>query len=193
MISTGKVTLDDIAVLYTALAPNLERIVRLDVQASDQVIEDACQFAWARLVAHADCLRGSGTLTWLAKTAIREAFKLSRRDRRELSLEHALETDGDVLGPPGPAPDELIQAREQLASISLLPERQQRLLWLQGLGLSYREMAAHVHCSERTIERQLLRAKRVRWRDCGRAWRASNRPPALLSPVRASAAAARPD
>jgi RNA polymerase sigma factor (sigma-70 family) len=162
--------------------------VRLDVHASDQVIEDACQFAWARLVAHADGLRGTGTLTWLAKTAIREAFKLSRRDRRELSLEHALETDGDVLGPPGPAPDELIQAREQLASISLLPERQQRLLWLQGLGLSYREMAAHVHCSERTIERQLLRAKRGL-----RGMAAASTAAGATSPAPASAAAARPD
>ncbi len=192
MISTGKITLDDIAVLYTALAPNLERIVRLDVQASDQVIEDACQFAWAGLVAHADRLRGNGTLSWLAKTAIREAFKLSRRDRRELSLEHALETDGDALGPPGPAPDELIQAREQLASISLLPERQQRLLWLQGLGLSYREMAVHAHCSERTIERQLLRAKRG-LRGMAAASTAAGAQRAATSPAPASAAAALPD
>jgi RNA polymerase sigma factor (sigma-70 family) len=192
MISTGKITLDDIAVLYTALAPNLERIVRLDVQASDQVIEDACQFAWAGLVAHADRLRGNGTLSWLAKTAIREAFKLSRRDRRELSLEHALETDGDALGPPGPAPDELIQAREQLASISLLPERQQRLLWLQGLGLSYREMAVHTDCSERTIERQLLRAKRG-LRGMAAASASAGAQRAATSPGPASAAAARPD
>ena len=192
MISTGKITLDDIAVLYTALAPNLERIVRLDVQASDQVIEDACQFAWAGLVAHADRLRGNGTLSWLAKTAIREAFKLSRRDRRELSLDHALETDGDALGPPGPAPDELIQAREQLASISLLPERQQRLLWLQGLGLSYREMAVHAHCSERTIERQLLRAKRG-LRGMAAASPAAGAQRAATSPAPASAAAALPD
>jgi RNA polymerase sigma factor (sigma-70 family) len=160
MSSKSRIRRDDIAVLYMALAPNLERIVRLDVRASDQVIEDACQSAWARLVFHADRLRGTGTLSWLAKTATREAVKLSRRDHRELSLELALEIEGDALGPPGAAPDELIQDREQLASIRLLPERQQRLLWLQGLGLSYTEMAAHTHCSERTIERQLLRAKR---------------------------------
>jgi RNA polymerase sigma factor (sigma-70 family) len=186
---------EDISVLYAALAPNLERIVRLDVHASDQVIEDACQFAWGRLVSHADRLRGSGTLSWLAKTATREAFKLSRRDRRELSLEHALETEGDALGPPGPAPDELIQAREQLASISLLPERQQRLLWLQGLGLSYREMATRTHSSERTIERQLLRAKRgLRGLAAGVSVPTSaGVQPAATSPARASVAAVRPD
>jgi DNA-directed RNA polymerase specialized sigma24 family protein len=60
-----------------------------------------------------------------------------------------------------PGPDELVEQRERLATIHHLPERQQRLLWLQGLGLSYAEMADSTGCTNRTVERQLLRAKRA--------------------------------
>ncbi|MGO9820233.1 MAG: sigma factor-like helix-turn-helix DNA-binding protein [Solirubrobacteraceae bacterium] len=33
-------------------------------------------------------------------------------------------------------------------------------MWLQGFGLSYAEMAGYTGDSERTIERQVLRARR---------------------------------
>ena len=42
----------DVGELYSALADRLEQIVRLDVRASDAVIEDACQVAWVRLLHH---------------------------------------------------------------------------------------------------------------------------------------------
>jgi DNA-directed RNA polymerase specialized sigma24 family protein len=47
-----------------------------------------------------------------------------------------------------------------LGHLRALPIRQQRLLWLHALGLTYTEMAAHEGCTRRTVERQLLRAKR---------------------------------
>ena len=46
-------------------------------------------------------------------------------------------------------------------TIGHLPPRQQRLVWLQGLGLTYEEMAGYTGASTRTVERQLLRAKRT--------------------------------
>ncbi len=152
----------DVGELYGKLSKRLEQIVRLDVRAPDAVIEDACQFAWTRLVHHRNRVHRETSLAWLAKTAVHEAFKLVRRDGREPSLEAALEISGDAAVPLGaPAPDELVLARERLAQISLLPERQQRLLWLHGLGLTYAEMAHRTGCTQRTVERQLLRAKRT--------------------------------
>jgi RNA polymerase sigma factor (sigma-70 family) len=146
--------------LYGRLSDRLEQIVRLDVRASDAVIEDACQFAWSRLVHHCDRVQREATLAWLAQTAVHEAFKLIRRDNRELSLEAAVESAGDAaLRLRAPAPEELVVARERLAAIGLLPERQQRLLWLHGLGHTYSEMAVRTGCTRRTVERQLLRAK----------------------------------
>jgi RNA polymerase sigma factor (sigma-70 family) len=60
-----------------------------------------------------------------------------------------------------PSPDELVEQRERLETIRILPERQQRLLWLHALGLSYTEIALYAGCTPRTVERQLLRAKRA--------------------------------
>ncbi|MGI8411512.1 MAG: sigma-70 family RNA polymerase sigma factor [Solirubrobacteraceae bacterium] len=150
----------DLGELYGELSGRVKRIVRGDVRAPDPVIEDACQFAWSRLVDHRERVNADKVLSWLVTTAVHEAYKLIRRDDRELSLdavlEHGEESWIDVRSPP---PDELLEQREQLDAIRALPERQQRLLWLHGLGLSYTEMATHTGCTTRTVERQLLRAK----------------------------------
>ncbi len=132
----------------------------MDVRAPEAVIEDACQVAWIRLVRHSGRVRRDAVLSWLATTAVREAYKLTRRESRELSLDAALEqADGLPGAPRSPGPHEVLEQRERLAGIRTLPERQQRLLWLHAFGYSYTEMAAHDGISRRTVERQLLRAK----------------------------------
>ena len=146
----------EVAELYNTLSGRLERIVRGRVHGSDALIEDACQFAWSRLVHHGDRVRRDTALGWLAKTAFHEAFRLSRRQSRELPLEGEIERSAMVQS--GPA--ELIDQRQALAAIGGLPLRQQRILWLRGLGLSYGEMALHEACTRRTVERQLMRARR---------------------------------
>jgi DNA-directed RNA polymerase specialized sigma24 family protein len=84
------------------------------------------------------------------------------REGRELSLDALAEEAGDQAAPSAPALlDQLIEQRARLESIRILPERQQRLVWLQGLGLTYTEMAGQTGATRRTVERQLLRAKRT--------------------------------
>lgn len=148
----------DVGALYGVLARRLEQIVRLDVHAPDVLIEDACQVAWSRLLNHRHRVRRETVVPWLARTAVHEAFRLLRRDRRELSLEASIEHA--ALTVPATAPQDLFEKRERLAGIRALPERQQRVLWLQAFGLSYAEIALHEGCTPRTVERQLLRAKR---------------------------------
>lgn len=143
----------DVGELYAQLARRLESIVRLDVRAPDAVIEDACQFAWSRLLHHRHRVRRETAITWLARTAEHEAFKLLRRDGREAPLEAALDQASPA------SPHDLVERRERLAEIGDLPERQQRVLWLHALGLSYAEIAVHEACTVRTVERQLLRAR----------------------------------
>jgi RNA polymerase sigma factor (sigma-70 family) len=156
------IDLRDLETLYPALAARLERIVRYDVRAPDAVIEDACQFAWSRLAHHAGHVRSDGALSWLATTAVHEAMKVVRRAQRELSLELASEeSPAMLLNVTVPGPDEVVEQRERLAAIHSLPERQQRMLWMQGLGLSYADIAATTGSTSRTVERQLLRAKRA--------------------------------
>jgi RNA polymerase sigma factor (sigma-70 family) len=91
---------------------------------------------------------------------VHEAFKLIRREDRELSLDAAIEQAGELpFRSRAPGPAEQAENRERLEAIGKLPERQQRLLWLHAAGLSYAEMAASTGCTVRTVERQLLRAK----------------------------------
>jgi RNA polymerase sigma factor (sigma-70 family) len=153
----------DVGQLYGSLAARLEQIVRLDIRAPETVIEDACQVAWCRLLDHSDRVHRETVMAWLARTAEREAFRLLRRDRREVSLEAVVDDDG---GPPefagAPAtPEELLEHRERIRELGRLPERQQRVVWLHALGLSYVEMATHEGCTRRTVERQLLRARQT--------------------------------
>jgi RNA polymerase sigma factor (sigma-70 family) len=156
----GAGQIDDVGALYTRLSRRLEQIVRGDVRAADPVVEDACQFAWSRLVFHAHRVHRDAALSWLATTAVREARRLLRRADQDLSLDATIEWIGDCIPARRvPAPEELVIQRAALESIGELPERQQRMLWLRGLGLSYREIASHSGCTTRTVERQLLRAR----------------------------------
>ena len=150
----------DVGELYALHAHRLGQLVRLGVRAPDPVIEDACQFAWSRLLHHRARVRRESALSWLVKTAVREAFKLLRREGRELSLDALLEHAGDTQPlQMAVGLEELVEQRARLTAIAGLPERQQRLVWLQGLGLSYAEMAGQTGATTRTVERQLLRAK----------------------------------
>jgi len=151
--------LGDIERLYRELSPALERIVRHVVCCSDAVVEDACQFAWSRLVYHRSRVYRETALGWLATTAIREAFKLARRNARELSLDEALEGGADPVATE-PEPWEVIARREQIVAVSRLARRPQRFVWLHALGLSYAEMAEHEHCTTRTVDRQLSKARK---------------------------------
>jgi RNA polymerase sigma factor (sigma-70 family) len=154
-IDTATAGVGDVGELYGLLARRLERIVRLYVHAPDVVIEDACQFAWSRLLHHGHRIHRETVMSWLARTAVHEAFKLLRRDGRELPLEAANDEAMKA------TLSELIECHERLAELGRLPERQQRAVWLHALGCSYAEIASHEGCTLRTVERQLLRARKT--------------------------------
>ncbi len=162
-------TSEEFGELFDALAGNVRQIVRFSVRAPDALIDDACQMAWIRLIGHRPGVRREAVLAWLVTTANREALRLLRLARRETSLDELAERQEDPVQSPGgslraalpPAsPDLIVELRSRLDEIRALPQRQQRLVWLQGLGLSYSEMAGYTGTSSRTVERQLLRARR---------------------------------
>jgi RNA polymerase sigma factor (sigma-70 family) len=159
---------EDVARLYVEEAARVRRLVRTNVTAPSAVIEDACQIAWSRLLIHRARLRRDSARAWLVRVAIREAIKSLHRERREPSLDALMEQGGrsdawrsrDRAMLPTPSLiDDLIEQKDRLESIRALPERQRRLVWLQGLGLSYREMAGETGMTRRTVERQLMRAR----------------------------------
>ena len=147
----------DVGELYVELARRLEQIVRREVSASGTLIEDACQFAWWRLVVHAHRVERRAALSWLATTAIREALKLIRREERDVSLDARLE--GADISSRWPGPDQIAEQSAQLELLHALPMRQRMVLVLQVAGFSYEETAASLGMSRRTVERQIMRGR----------------------------------
>jgi RNA polymerase sigma factor (sigma-70 family) len=148
----------DLDALYRALSIRLERIVRRQTSASDDVIEEACQIAWSRLADPAHGVPRDSAFAWLVTTARREAVRLVLRGAALAAL-----ADGDeaaVSATSAPAPEEVAELRSRLDAVALLPKRQQRVLWLHAAGHTYVEIARYTGDTRRTVERQLLRARR---------------------------------
>jgi RNA polymerase sigma factor (sigma-70 family) len=147
-------------VLYADLQPRLVRIVATNVQAPDAIIEDACQSAWGALLIYRGELTPGSELGWLCTTATREALRLIRNERATTPLHELTEPISlDAFRPGIPDPEQALEARERLAEIRRLPARQQRMVWLQGFGYDYVEIASATGDSRRTVERQLTRAR----------------------------------
>lgn len=151
--------LSEVADLYAGIAATVQRLVHAQVRGPEPVIEDACQVAWSRLVHHRHRVRREAARAWLVRTAVREAFKQIRRDHRDVSLDSMHEQE-DVAPAAWPALDEIVEHHARLDALRALPERQRVFLWLQGLGLSYAEVAHCTGATPRTVERQILRARR---------------------------------
>jgi RNA polymerase sigma factor (sigma-70 family) len=151
----------EVAELYARSADLVWGQVCSEVTAPAAVIDDACQFAWIRLLHHRHRVGRDRAVGWLITTALHEAFKLVRRDSHDLSLEQLMEETGDLrINRTAPAPEEAVGAHIRLELLQELPERQERLIWLQGLGFDYPEMATQTGMTRRTVDRQLTKARR---------------------------------
>lgn len=130
----------DVDDLYRRYHHQLQRAVARAVTASPALIEDACQTAWMTLLrVHPDPRH---IFAWLRIVAIREAYTLSRAERRSLHLDALDMADGwaGVIGDTVTL-DDLIDARSALRILAQLPDRQREDLSLHVAGYSYREIA----------------------------------------------------
>jgi DNA-directed RNA polymerase specialized sigma24 family protein len=135
--------------LYRRHHRDLERAVARVVNAPRELIEDACQSAWAILLrSQPDRFAISA---WLRVVAIDEAYRLSAIDRRDARLERLRSEDGDwhdVAADPRSL-DDAVEALEALRVLASLPERQRDDLALKIAGYTYEEIRART--SERTM------------------------------------------
>ena len=151
----------DLGVLYAGNAARVRRLVRHGVRAPAPVIEDACQTAWSRLVSHQGRVRREAAVAWVVTTAMREAMRATRRAGREMSYEELMgDACEELVADPAPGTDALVEQRTRLDAVRRLPQRQRQLIWLQALGFDYDEMARATGCTWRTVDRQLVRARR---------------------------------
>jgi RNA polymerase sigma factor (sigma-70 family) len=163
MASNGRPALrGDEQELFRSLSKRLLRSVGWAVNAPEAIVEEACAFAWQRLI---ECQpeRTERIFAWLRKVAIHEAWRLVRRERVAVRLDEPA-SDGGGLEVHELVPDEraslesYLEAVEALEQVAALPPRQRRLFALQIAGLSYAETSALTGDSVRTVDRQLRRA-----------------------------------
>ena len=136
------------------------RVRRVVGGLAEPMADDACQVAWLRLLVQRQGIQREAAVSWLIRTAEREAFRQTRRAARLSSLEDVLEQAGEtVVAGFAPSPEETREPYRRLEELDVLSARRRRALWLHAAGFSYDEIAAHEGCSHRTVERQLARAK----------------------------------
>jgi hypothetical protein len=89
--------------LYRRYRRDLERAVARVVNAPRELIEDACQTAWAILLRNQPERRA--IFGWLRVVAVHEAYRLSALERRDVRVERLGSGDGDwqdmTADPPG--------------------------------------------------------------------------------------------
>jgi RNA polymerase sigma factor (sigma-70 family) len=122
--------------LYRAHHGQLVRAVRRQVNLPSELIEDACQTAWAILLRRQPD-RGPTLFAWLRTVAVHEAYALSRTHRRDTQPEDAQHLE--ELATHEPLSDQL-EARRALRALAGLPDRQRRYATLRALGFSYEEI-----------------------------------------------------
>lgn len=128
--------------LYRLHHQRLLRVVARAVDASPELIEDACQGAWETLL-RCQPDRSPALFGWLRTVAVHKAYGLSRQERRDVRLEDlAGEADWEALIGGSRPLDAATEARRALRTLAALPALQREDLTLLVAGFSYREIAS---------------------------------------------------
>ena len=152
-----------LAAFYAQHAARLQRAVSRDLRVPAQVIEDACQTAWTILLRRPDVPLDRQGLAWLRKVALTSGYRAARQREQPVGGFLAEPQPGELPEPAAPAGElgeRIAERLDRRAQLQALIARERRYLALQAIGLSYREIAAYENATERTVERQLLRARR---------------------------------
>jgi RNA polymerase sigma factor (sigma-70 family) len=144
----------DEAAVYAAHHVALRCAVRAAVRGPDACVEDACAFAWLQFLR---CQPTRDTaFAWLKTVAIRQAWRLVRRERHDGHLEevpawqdrHGTDTTAAA-----------IDARQALHAVSQLPERQRRYLTLAASGHTHPEIARATGATQTNVHKHLKLAR----------------------------------
>jgi RNA polymerase sigma-70 factor (ECF subfamily) len=163
----GQLALGSSAALDELVARHRERLVRLGVRTLGDRgrAEDVAQETFLRVFRHAPSYHPRGQfVAWLLTIASRLCLNASRdRDRRaELPLDCS----------PHPAapssPERALELRELRTAMARLRPRYRLALVLKAVeGLSYREIAGILECSEADVANAVFRARKALARELG--------------------------
>ncbi len=153
-----------IEALYRQHGAALRRFVRTRLR-SDSDAEDVLQDVFVRICRRGDTQTLQSPAAVLYKTAFRLALNVIRR-RRNSPIDGGCEIDALDLPSPGRSPEEDLLVRREcealLRAIGALPPQCQRVLTLRTIeGLSYDEMAAQLGLSVSTLEKHVVKGRRI--------------------------------
>ena len=148
----------DEAQLFERYSERLRRATRLAINTSPDIVDDACAFAWMKLVTNQP--RRETAFSWLKEVARNEALRLDRLSRQisELPDEGAHRAGVDVPVAAHRKPEVtqgLLEVRERLGQ---LPERQRELVFLKAAGWRRADIAERFGISETRVNQVLARA-----------------------------------
>jgi RNA polymerase sigma-70 factor, ECF subfamily len=147
------------AALQALVTRHRERLVRLSARLirDRSQAEDIAQETFIRLVDHAPRYEGRGQFrAWLHTIARRLSLNVirTRQRRPEVSLEVAFDSPSRV------NPEKVLELREVRAALARLPKRQGQAMWFRAAdGLSYREIANALDCSEADVANAIFRGR----------------------------------
>jgi RNA polymerase sigma factor (sigma-70 family) len=158
---------EQIADFYREHAARLHRgICGKTVGLDDATVEDACASAWERLLGRPDIdLERYEAYWWLYKVALREAWALGRRRRREQPVGGMSGADADADEPVDLDSDvaDVVAQRVEHAAVDevlgTLHWRERRELLLFAYGLSYQEIAELTGTSYTSVNRWMARGR----------------------------------
>jgi RNA polymerase sigma factor (sigma-70 family) len=142
----------DEADLFRTHEVALRAAVRSRIYGSDALVEDACAFAWLQLMRHQPD-RGPTVFAWLRTVAVREAYRLYRKE-----IHH----DITNLAPdqePADTLDVQLSTRSALRALTTMSDHRQRIFVMHLSGLSYTEIAAHLGITFTNVNRHITRSR----------------------------------
>jgi DNA-directed RNA polymerase specialized sigma24 family protein len=157
--------LQQIALMYAADNGELHRLVERRGSPEHATVEDACAFAWTRLLtAEQVDLRAPRchALAWLTTVAVHEAWRLNAIARRAGAVDPDM-VDAISIGRERAVPctHDVAAQHLRLDLVAQIPERPRRFLLRLALGYSYNEISLAEGVSHTTTNRQIARAKHI--------------------------------
>jgi RNA polymerase sigma factor (sigma-70 family) len=146
----------DEATVFRAYEQALRAAVRHTVTAPDEVIEDACAFAWLQFLRRQP--DRDTVFAWLRVVATRCAWQLAARERRDVRYDA---TPGAFEKFSASTDDGRIRAREALQAVADLPDRQRRYAELHVAGHSYDEISAATGATRTNVNKHLTLARKA--------------------------------
>jgi RNA polymerase sigma factor (sigma-70 family) len=142
----------DEAQLYRDHSAALRAAVRYRIYGSDALVEDACSFAWLQLMRHQPD-RGPTLFAWLRTVAVREAYRLYRKevhhDVTNLAPDQEPAADLDVQ----------LSTRSALRALATMSDHRQRIFLMHLSGLSYTEIASRLGITFTSVNRHITRSR----------------------------------